>query len=90
MTDHPNGAPEQQSGKATLALVLAIVSLVLPYVWFILAIAAIVVARTAQTEITQSGGRILGARRARTAAIIGWISLVLGLLATIALHTVLQ
>ncbi|GAC58073.1 hypothetical protein GOHSU_29_00560 [Gordonia hirsuta DSM 44140 = NBRC 16056] len=89
MTEPTTGAPIQ-STKATLALVLAIVSLVMPYVWFILAIAAIALARVAQTEIMQSGGRVLGAGRARAAAIVGWIGLAGGLFVTIALHTVLQ
>lgn len=73
----------QSSTKATWALVSAIVSLFVPYVWFILAIAAIFLGRSARAEIQAAQGAITGDGRARAAVIIGAISLVLGLIVLI-------
>lgn len=82
----PATAPARVSTKATTSLVCSIISLFLPYFWFILAIAAIVLGGSARTEIAQSGGSLAGDGRAKAAVTIGWISLVLGLIVTIALE----
>ncbi|MFZ2511049.1 MAG: DUF4190 domain-containing protein [Gordonia sp. (in: high G+C Gram-positive bacteria)] len=73
----------QSSTKATWALVCAIASLVIPYAWFIPAIAAIILGTSARAEIRAAQGTITGDGRARAAVIIGAISLVLGLIVVI-------
>lgn len=75
------------SGKALTSLICAIISLVVPYLWFVLAIVAIFVGNAARKEISQSGGRLSGDGKAKAGVIIGFISLVLGLIATIVFHT---
>lgn len=84
--NNQSAAPAQTSSKATISLVCSIVSLVLPYVWFILAIVAIVLGNSARKEIAQAPGALTGDGRAKAAVIIGWISLVLGLISTITLE----
>lgn len=79
----PATAPARVSTKATTSLVCSIISLFLPYFWFIL---AIVLGGSARMEIAQSGGSLTGDGRAKAAVTIGWISLVLGLIVTIALE----
>lgn len=86
MNDH-SGVSPQTSSKATVALACSIVSLLLPYVWFILAIVAIVMGNSARKEIAHAAGALTGEGRAKASVIIGWISLVLGLIFTITLET---
>ena len=81
--------PQETSSRAVVALVLAIVSFVVfPLVP---AIAALVVARGAQRQMDESGGRLTGRGLLTGARVTAWINIalcVLGLLAVIALIAV--
>ncbi|ALG84065.1 DUF4190 domain-containing protein [Gordonia phthalatica] len=83
-----NPAPTQQkSTTALVALILSIVSFVVfP---FILSIAGLVVGYRAKKEIAASGGRLSGGEQAKWAVILGWISLIWGIIAIIYLATTL-
>src|SRR5688572_16588389 len=72
------GGPPKTSGKATAALIVAIVGLFIcgP----IAGIIALVLAGQAKTEIAQSGGRITGEGQVKAARIIAIIEIVLGVL----------
>src|SRR3954451_10980518 len=82
--------PPPASSKATTALVLGIVGLLMcPIVCSIL---AIVFAKQAYTEIDYSGGRIGGRGNAQAGLILGWIGLALwglGILAYIAFFVII-
>lgn len=62
-------------GKATAALVLAIVSYFTCPV--VLAIVALVLASSASREIAASGGRLEGESTLKTARIVAWVNIVL-------------
>ena len=78
MTDIPQVAyqrPPQAAGKATAALVFAILA------WFvcpiIFAIVALVLASQADNEIRASGGALTGESQVTAARIVAWINLAL-------------
>lgn len=74
-------------GKATAALVLAIVSyFTCP---LILAIVALVLANSASRDIAASGGRLEGESTLKTARIVAWVNIVLfGAIAAFALISI--
>nr|WP_235857603.1 DUF4190 domain-containing protein [Paenibacillus albiflavus] len=55
MRQMPPSAPPRTNGKAVAALVLGILSLVIPYAGFIIGIIAIVFAKLANDEIKRTG-----------------------------------
>ena len=67
--------PAQDSSKATVALVLAILSFVV--LGLILSVSALIVANSAQKEIDASGGQLGGANRVKTARILAAVNIVL-------------
>lgn len=69
------------NSKATWSLVGGILSLTV--CGFIVGIAAIIVGKQAQAEIAASGGLQDGESRAKVGIILGWISVVVGVLAAI-------
>ena len=84
----PISGPQQKSTKALVALIMAIVSFVLfP---FILSIGSLAVGYQAKKEIAASNGVIAGADQAKWAIILGWISLVWGIVAIALYATVLN
>jgi hypothetical protein len=84
------GGP-QTSGKATAVLVLGIVSLVLllSCIGFIPAIIALAMAKGAQREIAESGGRLTGESQVKAGKIMSWITIGLTVLGALALVLVL-
>lgn len=74
------GTPET-NGKATLSLVLGILSVTLCGLFA--GIAAILLGTTAQKEISASGGLQGGESRAKWGIILGWISVGISILVAI-------
>jgi orotate phosphoribosyltransferase len=69
------------NSKATWSLVLGVLSVTV--CGFLVAIGAIILGKQAQLEIAESGGLQGGASRARWGIILGWISLVIYVIAAI-------
>ena len=73
-------APQQTSGKATAALVLGIVSIVLcPLICGVIG----VIGGQAKNEIDSSGGRLGGRGMAQAGVILSWIGIAWGVLVAI-------
>ena len=79
-TAHTPGKKETNS-KATWALVGGILSVT--FCGFIVGIVSIVVGKQAQAEIAASGGHQGGETRAMWGIILGWVSIVMNVLALI-------
>jgi hypothetical protein len=75
-------SPSQTAGKATAALVLGILGLVL--IPIIPSILAIVFGNSAKQQIDGSGGRLGGRGLASAGVVLGWVALALGALLIIA------
>ncbi len=75
------------SGRATAVLICGIASLVLLFscIGFIPAIVALVLARGAQREIEESGGRLVGLSQLRAGRICSWITIAITALAIVGL-----
>ncbi len=68
------------SGRATVVLVCGIASLVLPFVGWVAAIVALVLAGGAKREIESSGGKLTGLGLVKAGRICSWIAIALTLL----------
>lgn len=81
------GMPQQTAGKATAALIVALIGLVVcgP----IAGIIALVLASQARREINESGGRLGGEGMVKWARIIGIVDITLGVLALLAIVAIL-
>ncbi len=77
----PGSGPKQTNAKATWALVGGILSITV--CGFIVGIVAIIVGKQAQREIAASGGLQGGETRAMWGIVLGWISVVINVLALI-------
>lgn len=75
MKEIAHEGPPRSSSQATTALVLGIVGIFL--FGIILGPLAIYLGGKAEREITESGGRLTGARRASAARVLGWVALAL-------------
>lgn len=75
-------APEQDEPRATAALVVAVVGLVVPLV---LSLVALFLARHAEIRIVDARGRLGGRGRARLAARLGRVGVFLGILVLVVL-----
>ena len=80
---YPPTMQRQTSGKAIAALILAILGIigVLPLIGSIL---GIVLGNSAKAEIRASGGMQEGEGLAQAGVVVGWIGIVLGVLAILA------
>ncbi len=77
----PGSSTKVTNTKATWSLIGGILSVTV--CGLIIGIAAIIVGKQAQAEIAASGGLQGGEVRAKWGIILGWISVVIGVLATI-------
>ena len=77
----PGSGKKETNQKATWSLVGGVLSVTI--CGLIVGIAAIIVGKQAQAEIAASGGLQGGENRAKWGIILGWISVVLSIIATI-------